>query len=473
MLQLPDFSIAKILVVGDLMLDRYWYGTTQRISPEAPVPIVRVEREEHRPGGAANVAVNIATLGTQVRLLGLTGVDEPGQTLKNLLQENGVQCTFTLVSGYPTITKLRIISRHQQLLRMDFENGFTELASEQLLTSYRNWLQWPDIIVLSDYAKGTLHNIRTLIQLATAAGKIVLVDPKQQNFECYSGASIVTPNLAELEAVVGPCPTEAAIVERGMQVLTQNQLKALLVTRGEKGMTLLRTDEQPYHLPTHAREVYDVTGAGDTVISVLAAGLAAKLPLLQATQLANHAAGIVVGKLGTAVVHLCELECAIRGVDTPQRGIVTEQQLLTQVQAAKQRGETIVFTNGCFDILHAGHVTYLEEARRLGNRLIVAINTDASVRNLKGADRPINPLAQRLTMLAALACVDWVVAFSEPTPERLICKLQPDFLVKGGDNKPDQIPGADCVRQAGGRVQILSYLSEYSTTKTINHIRSS
>ena len=288
-------------------------------------------------------------------------------------------------------------------------------------------------MVLSDYAKGTLTDLPDLIQRIRAAGKPVLVDPKQRDFTQYRGASLMTPNLAELEAMVGPCPDQADLEQRGMGLIQALELGALLVTRGEKGMSLLRPGRPPIHMPTRAQEVYDVTGAGDTVIAVLAASLAAGLSLPDATRLANHAAGLVVGKLGTATVSVPELEAAVHEHRMARRGLVSEDELMVLRQGARARGETLVFTNGCFDILHAGHVAYLEEASRLGNRLVVAVNVDETVRRLKGPGRPVNSLERRMAVLAALACVDWVVPFAEETPERLICRLRPDLLVRGGD----------------------------------------
>lgn len=471
MIDLPDFSRARVLVAGDVMLDRYWYGDTGRISPEAPVPVVRVKKEKLRPGGAANVAVNIAALGGRVSVLGLVGDDEQGSSLKRLLQKAGVICRFERPAGCPTITKLRVVSRQQQLIRLDFEGGFPEQMGESLLERFQRHLGEADVVVLSDYAKGTLRDIRELVRMARAADKIVLVDPKQADFGTYRGASVVTPNLAELEAVVGRCGSEEQLVERGMRLLAEHDLGALLVTRGDKGMTLLCADEEPRHMPTRAREVYDVTGAGDTVISALAAGLGAGLPLHTATHLANHAAGVVVGKLGTASVNVDELQAALYEHQVTYRGLVGEEELIRLRQAARARGETLVFTNGCFDILHAGHVAYLEQASRLGDRLVVAVNVDETVRRIKGADRPVNILERRMAVLAALACVDWVVPFSEETPERLICRLQPELLVKGGDNEPDKIPGARCVRENGGQVLVMSYVDNCSTTGIIHGIR--
>jgi D-beta-D-heptose 7-phosphate kinase/D-beta-D-heptose 1-phosphate adenosyltransferase len=467
---LLDFTNTRVLVVGDLMLDRYWYGNCHRISPEAPVPIVRVTQEEYRAGGAANVAVNIASLNGQTRLLGIIGADESGKILQRLLHQHSVESLLQQQIDFSTITKLRVISHHQQLIRLDFENNFSLAANDKLWEIYLQQLSWAEVILISDYAKGTLQNIPKLITASRNANKIVLVDPKQRDFSVYRGASLVTPNIAELEAVAGKIETEAALVEKGLNLITTHALGGLLITRGELGMTLLLPNESPKHLPTRAQEVYDVTGAGDTVIAVLAVALAAGMPLLQATQLANYAAGVVVGKLGTATVSLSELKQAIVGQTILQRGQVTETELLSLVSTARAEGETIVFTNGCFDILHAGHVTYLQEASRLGNRLIVAVNADDTVRALKGTNRPIHPLNQRLAVLAALSCVDWVIPFSEPTPERLICAIQPDFLVKGGDNDPNKIPGANCVRQNGGKVLALSYVENCSTTRTVQKI---
>lgn len=454
------------------MLDRYWHGGTERISPEAPVPVVRVENEEGRPGGAGNVALNIAALQGKTDLLGLTGDDEMANILQKSLTEAGVDCRFSRQAPFPTITKLRIISRHQQLIRLDFEDGFPGFNSDALLTSFDEHLTHCDLAVLSDYGKGTLRQVGDFIQRAKAAGKRVLVDPKGSDFKKYRGATLLTPNLSEFEEVVGPCADEQQIVERGLTLMEQCDFEALLVTRGEHGMTLLQQGREARHFAAQAREVFDVTGAGDTVISVLAASLATGMTLEAATQLSNVAAGIVVAKLGTAVVTRDELKHKLNSHQVAHTGIVTEDELVEAMAIARDRGESIVMTNGCFDILHAGHVTYLEQASRLGDRLIVAINIDETVRRLKGPDRPVNTVERRKVLLAALRCVDWVVTFSEETPERLICQLKPDFLVKGGDNNPDDIPGAACVREAGGEVRVMSYLDNCSTTGTIASIRS-
>jgi len=468
-----NFSASNVLVVGDLMLDRYWHGDTSRISPEAPVPVVLVGQSEERAGGAGNVALNISALGAKTSLLGFTGDDEPCAALENLLKPVGVDCFFDKLSGAATITKLRVLSRHQQLIRLDFEDGFATQKADNLLKLFSAQLAHAGAVVLSDYGKGTLRQIQEFIQLARQAGKIILVDPKGSDFTKYRGATLITPNMHEFEGVVGRCETDEDIVTKGQDLMQALELEALLITRSERGMTLLQKDLPAIHLPTRAKEVFDVTGAGDTVISVLAASLAAGESFADATALSNLAAGIVVSKLGTATVSMEELRRAIREQHQVQRGVVDEDALLQLVSESKEHGETVVMTNGCFDILHAGHVTYLEQARALGDRLIVAVNDDDSVKRLKGPERPVNSMERRMRMLAALECVDWVVPFYEDTPTRQICRLLPDILVKGGDNDPDKIPGGDCVRQAGGEVKVLTYVDGVSTTGIISIIRES
>ena len=325
--------------------------------------------------------------------------------------------------------------------------------------------------MLSDYGKGTLGPAAELIAAARQAGKPVLVDPCGSDFSAYRGASIITPNLAEFERAAGRCDSEEELASRASEVMARYELAAILLTRGEHGMTLFRPGEPEQHLPTLAREVYDVTGAGDTVIAVLAAAMAAGEPLASAMTLANLAAGIVVSRLGTASVSRPELVSAARGAHAAGSGEMNEEQLQLALAGARSRGERIVMTNGCFDILHAGHVACLDKARRLGDRLVVAVNDDASVSRLKGKGRPVNPLERRMAVLAALGCVDWVVPFSEDTPERLICEVSPDVLVKGGDYRPGEIAGHDCVVRSGGEVVVLEYEHGCSTTDIIERIR--
>ncbi|MCC5859273.1 MAG: bifunctional D-glycero-beta-D-manno-heptose-7-phosphate kinase/D-glycero-beta-D-manno-heptose 1-phosphate adenylyltransferase HldE [Ectothiorhodospiraceae bacterium] len=470
-LTLPEFSRARVLVIGDLMLDRYWHGDTGRISPEAPVPVVQVGDVEERPGGAANVALNIAALQGRVHLLGLTGDDDAAALLQQRLEQAGVNCDFQPVPGHPTICKLRVLSRRQQLIRLDFERPFAPGAGDGLLERVRQALPGAPVVVLSDYAKGTLAHAPEVIRMAQDAGCRVLVDPKGPSFQHYRGADLLTPNLTEFEAVAGPCADLDMLETRARELLRDLALGALLITRGEHGMSLIATDQPALHLPAHAREVYDVTGAGDTVISVLAAGLAAGSELPVATALANVAAGLVVGKVGTASVTVSELRWALHGLQAADHGPVTRQQLKVLVDDARAQGERIVMTNGCFDLLHAGHVAYLQQARALGDRLIVAVNDDASVRRLKGPERPLNAVDQRMAVLSALAAVDWVVSFSEDTPAELIAEIVPDVLAKGGDYQVEEIAGAATVQQAGGRVVVLDFVDGVSTTSIIERIR--
>jgi D-beta-D-heptose 7-phosphate kinase / D-beta-D-heptose 1-phosphate adenosyltransferase len=467
---MPRFDKAQVLVVGDVMLDRYWHGGTSRISPEAPVPVVKVEQIEDRPGGAANVALNIAALGAGVALLGLTGRDEAATVLVERLRAAQVECDFHAVADHPTITKLRVISRHQQLLRLDFEQPFAAAAAAALTGKAQAHMARMGAVILSDYAKGALADPQPLIRAARAAGVPVLVDPKGSDFTRYRGATLLTPNLHEFETVVGPCASEAELIAKGQLLMGELGLDALLITRGEHGMTLLRPQQPELHLPAQAREVFDVTGAGDTVISVLATALAAGEALPAAVALANLAAGIVVGKLGTAVVSAPELRRALQREQGIGRGAMTAEQLLIAVEDARAHGERIVFTNGCFDIIHAGHVGYLEQARRLGDRLIVAVNGDASVSRLKGPGRPINPVERRMRVLAGLEAVDWVVSFDEDTPEALLQLLRPDILVKGGDYAKEQVVGWQIVESYGGAVKALSFFDDCSTTAIVNKI---
>lgn len=466
-----QFNHANVLVLGDVMLDRYWFGATHRISPEAPVPVVRVQQNEERAGGAANVAMNIASLNVPVQLLGLIGQDETGCALTSLLQQQGIHCNFVQLNTHPTITKLRILSRHQQLLRLDFEENFHHVQSDALLQKLTHSVKDYGALVLSDYGKGTLNDVQQMIQIARNAGVPVLIDPKGTDFQRYQGATLLTPNMSEFEAVVGPCQSEEEIIEKGLQLISTINLTALLITRSEKGMTLLRPNQPAFHLPTEAKEVFDVTGAGDTVISVLATALADGRSLEEACYLANVAAGIVVGKLGTSTVSIVELENAIHGRTSTGFGVMSKEELKAAVQLAKNRGEKIVMTNGCFDILHPGHVSYLENARKLGDRLIVAVNTDHSVKRLKGEHRPINDLHTRMAVLAGLSSVDWLVAFDEDTPQRLIGEILPDLLVKGGDYQPEEIAGSKEVWENGGEVKVLNFENGCSTTNVINKIR--
>ncbi|MDY0136329.1 MAG: bifunctional D-glycero-beta-D-manno-heptose-7-phosphate kinase/D-glycero-beta-D-manno-heptose 1-phosphate adenylyltransferase HldE [Thiomicrospira sp.] len=469
-MKIHDFSQARLLVVGDVMLDQYWTGKAGRISPEAPVPVVKVSANELRAGGAANVALNAAALGAQVHLLGIIGEDTSGQQLDAVLQQAGVRRDWVYCAS-GTICKLRVLSHHQQLIRMDFENPVSEQAARALSELVVQKLVDYDVLVLSDYAKGALQFVEPIIAAARRANVAVLIDPKGQDFSRYRGATLIKPNQGEFELIVGVCEDTEQLLAKAASLISDLDLQALLVTRSEHGMALIGRETKPYLLKSQAQEVFDVTGAGDTVMATLATAKAAGLSWQNAAHLANAAASIVVRKVGTSSVTKAELDNYLQSA-MRHKGYVapSEDELLALVQAAQTQGEKVVFTNGCFDILHSGHVRYLNEAAKLGERLIVAVNSDESVRALKGDTRPIVPLASRMELLAALSCVDWVVPFSEDTPERLICKLQPDVLVKGGDYRPEQIAGSRCVWEKGGQVEVLSFWDGFSTSQIVERI---
>ena len=452
------------------MLDRYLFGSTGRISPEAPVPVVHVNETENRPGGAANVAVNLASLGVATRLVGTVGQDAAADTLQAVLNQRDVACDFFRAEDRPTITKTRVQSRGQQLIRLDEENAAV-MRGEEIVAALSQSLNGAGAVVLSDYGKGTLSRVGELIAQCREAGIPVLVDPKGKDFEKYRGASLITPNQAEFEAVAGSCETDDELVSRARQMINELDLAALLVTRSEKGMLLLESGAEPLFLSTQAREVYDVTGAGDTVIATLAGALASGQDLASAAALANVAAGLVVRKIGVASVTPGEIRVALHQRGQGGRGLLDADELQAMVTESRGRNERIIMTNGCFDVLHAGHVSYLEEAKSLGDRLIVAVNDDDSVRRLKGESRPINALEDRLLVLAGLAAVDWVVAFSEDTPARLIEKILPDVLVKGGDYRPEEIAGAKAVLNDGGEVRVLPFRDGHSSSRIIDRLR--
>lgn len=468
---IPAFSQSRVLVVGDVMLDKYWQGPSHRISPEAPVPVIKIAHDEARPGGAANVAVNIAALGGKATLVGMTGNDDAAVRLSTLLSALDIACYFDKQPELPTITKLRVMCQHQQMMRLDFEESFEECDKSKLHQTVESLIEDHDVLLISDYDKGTLSGVEELIALVKQQNKPVLVDPKGEDFNRYTGANIITPNLSEFEKIVGVCDTEADLVDRGQSLVNQLDLSALLLTRSEHGMTLLMPNHEEFHIPTKAKEVFDVTGAGDTVIAALSLAIASGAEYQQAAALSNVAAGVVVGKVGTSSVSEAELMHELHLGQKSGLGVVSQEQLKIATELAKKRGEKIIMTNGCFDILHAGHVSYLENAKTLGSRLIVAVNSDDSVTRLKGQGRPVNPLERRMAVLAGLTAVDWVVDFSDDTPANLIETILPDVLVKGGDYQIDEIAGGQAVMANGGQVKVLNFEEGISTTQIINTIR--
>jgi D-beta-D-heptose 7-phosphate kinase/D-beta-D-heptose 1-phosphate adenosyltransferase len=477
---LADFSAARVLVVGDVMLDRFVYGGVDRISPEAPIPVMQVEREIAMPGGAGNVARNLAALGAKVSLFGIVGDDIAADQLDEALAlEPGIDAQLVVDETRRTIEKTRFIGSRQQLLRVDRENRGppSEDAVGALIAAAAEALQHCAVVVLSDYAKGAVSEpvIAALLKAATAAGKPVLVDPKGSDYSRYRGATLVTPNRAEAALATGEaCDTDVSAVAAGHRLVQDAGIANVLITRGAKGMTLVQGGDAPLHLAAEAREVFDVSGAGDTVVATIAAALAVGRSLPQAARLANAAAGIVVAKIGTAVVHPEELRLALHmpdphGIDAK---VMTRQQARDRVALWRSRGERIGFTNGVFDLLHPGHLALLAEVRSECDRLVVAINADASVRKLKGDSRPVQDERHRAQLLAALTLVDAVVVFAEDTPIPLLELLKPDLLVKGGDYTVAQVVGGDLVRAYGGEVKVSRHVAGQSTTATIARLRS-
>jgi len=467
---LPDMSTGNVTVIGDVMLDRFWSGASRRVSPEAPVPVVSVTGQEDRAGGAGNVAVNLAELGLSVSLVGLCGEDEHARALRSCVETAGVRWNV-MPCPAETIVKLRVLSRNQQLLRMDFEESLASHANDLFVRYAQQHLADADLVVFSDYAKGSLALLQPLLAHCRELNKPTLVDPKGLDFERYRGATLLTPNLSEFEAVVGRCDTDETLVERAEALRSSLDLDGILVTRSEAGMTLVQAGQPPAHFSASAREVFDVTGAGDTVIAVMAGCLSAGLPMRDAAHFANHAAGVVVAKLGTASVSPEELVTAVSAAPAGvAENVLPEMGLANVLNDLRAAGQRIVMTNGCFDLIHPGHVRYLQQAKALGDVLVVAVNDDDSVRRLKGECRPVNTLDDRMAVLGALGAVDFVVSFSEDAPARLIEALAPDVLVKGGDYAVEQIAGHESVLERGGEVRVLDFVDGHSTSGLIERL---
>jgi len=465
----------SVTVIGDVMLDRYVYGTVDRVSPEAPIPIVRVERETAMPGGAGNVVRNLTALGAAVAFVSVVGDDQAGSDLTGLIGgQPGVE-PWLLVEGARTTTvKTRFVSQGQQLLRADREQTgpIGPKLVERMLRIAGDTMAATSVTVLSDYAKGILTGeIATqLIAIARQAGRRVIVDPKGPDFQRYAGADIITPNRRELaDATEMSVATEADLVRAAIVLRDRYGFGAVLVTRSEDGMTLV-DGAGAQHFPAEAADVFDVSGAGDTVVATLAAGLAAGLDTRVAVRLANIAAGVVVGKVGTAVARGEDLLRVLTPQVSTLRKIVTREIAAEQAERWRRKGWRTGFTNGCFDLLHPGHVHLLEQARGQCDRLIVGLNSDASVRRLKGKTRPVQQEAARAAVLASLSAVDLVVIYDEDTPEETLEALRPDLLVKGADYTLDRVVGADLVQSWGGKVWLAELLSGHSTTATVKRI---
>ncbi|MDP7650177.1 MAG: D-glycero-beta-D-manno-heptose-7-phosphate kinase [Rhodospirillales bacterium] len=470
-----SLTSAKVLCVGDVVLDHYRHGVVERISPEAPIPVLSVEREDAMLGGAGNVMRNLASLGSQVRCVSVVGEDAPGTEIGRLLRDIGISTRHLIKDGgRRTSTKARYLAAGQQMLRADFET-VAPLAPdirERLLDAAAKAMRGCSVVVLSDYGKGTLADgvAGALITLAREAGKAVIVDPKGNDFDRYRGATLLTPNRRELgEATRMATESEADIVETTRHLLGAVGVDAVLATRGADGMTLATADGQVAHFEARAREVFDVSGAGDTVVAAVAAALGAGAELSRAAALANVAAGIVVGKVGTAAVGAEEVVGALhhQDLEAAEAKVLGRQTALARIDKWRQKGLRIGFTNGCFDLLHPGHVALLAQAKAACDRLVLGLNSDASVSRLKGATRPLQTEAARATVLASLASVDLVIIYPDDTPLPLITDIRPDVLVKGADWALEDVIGAKEVQASGGRVVLVDLEPGHSTTATI------
>ncbi|HEU0276450.1 MAG TPA: D-glycero-beta-D-manno-heptose 1-phosphate adenylyltransferase [Rhodanobacteraceae bacterium] len=464
-----------VWVIGDLMLDEYAIGDAERISPEAPVPVVRVRQVSEHLGGAANVACQVAMFGARVAIAGLAGTDPAGDRLLALCRSAGIDTgAVRRLSTRQTSRKLRGLARHQQLVRLDWEDTASCPADEALhmLECLREGDK-PDVIILSDYAKGVLTPalIDGVRAIANATGAPVVVDPKQRDFGSYRGASVATPNLRELEAATGrTCdPADIESVATCAQALAVRAgIDALVVTLSEHGLLIVTAGGTWQSIPARARTLFDPTGAGDTVVAVLATLLAAGASLADAARIANTAAGIAVGSVGTVSVTADAIIGSLVGEESHK--VRALEQLAIDVRGWREAGQRIVFTNGCFDLLHMGHLELLREAARQGDILIVAVNGDASVRRLKGPARPLVPAGERAAMLAALSCVDAVTIFDEDTPLAVLQAVRPDVLVKGQDYRVEQVVGRELVESGGGRVMLVPLTPGKSTTALVEHI---
>ncbi len=464
-----DFENSKILVIGDLFLDSYIFGDVTKISPEAPVLVFKELSDDYRLGGACNVALNVSKLGANVDIIGVTGNDANSIILENLLKSNNIEPHLIKDAEFTTIEKKRLVSNNHQLIRCDREvkpnknfNNLINAQLEKIKTKY-------DVVIFSDYMKGTLSNPQKLIKFFNNKSVPVIVDPKGESFKKYKNASILTPNFNEFVSIVGECKSEEEILKKAKLLIKNINLDALLITRSEKGLTLV-SNKNILNIPTYAREVFDVTGAGDTVVALLASSIAIGNSLSDASILANTAAGIVVGKFGTSYASHKEILSRLSFNNKVNKRL-SKNELFRKLNLLKQSNKKIVFTNGCFDVLHAGHIDYLQKAKNLGDILVVGLNSDSSVSKLKGKGRPLNNCKNRKKVLDSLECVDYVITFFEDTPLKLIKSIKPNVLVKGGDYRLEDIVGYKEVIDSGGIAKIIDFYEDLSSTAIINKQR--
>lgn len=470
-----DYTHHKVLVVGDVMLDRYFWGQVDRISPESPVPVVNIKEKSFQLGGAGNVAANLAGLGVNTALLGCRGRDENGLQLSSLLKEKGIDDLIMAGDYCPTITKTRIMAKNQQLMRLDEEKNLVLDAErqEKILSKIKDNISAFGAIIVSDYGKGCCFPqlCQNLIKWAKENSIPVIIDPKGIDWTKYKGASCLTPNNLEFRRHLHLEQVSVQELSRLARKVCQDlELDRILITRGPEGVLLVGKETAPFYIPAQAKEVFDVSGAGDTVIAGLTAHYLSSGDWKEASKIANTAAGIVVSKLGTQPIYKEELQQQVNG---SYGKVVSWQTAKNQIELWKRKGEKIVFTNGCFDLLHPGHIHLLHSAAEQGDRLVVGLNSDISVKKIKGKSRPILNQQDRSKLLSALECVDLVVLFEQETPIELICTLKPEILVKGADYRPEDVVGSEEIRKWGGSVALVPLLEEKSTTNVLDKIKKS
>jgi len=457
----------SILVIGDVMLDEYWFGNCNKISPEAPVPVTKIINKNFKVGGAGNVALNLAEINSNVALVSTIGKDVEGKIIKKILNNKNIDLNFKEVDDCQTIKKLRIFSKHHQMIRLDFESK-KEKYKIKLDNKLKKKIDNHKLVLISDYEKGSLMEVKKIINYAKLKSKLIIIDPKGNDFSKYKGASILTPNIYEFTQIVGVIKNKSMLIKKARDLIKKSSLIGLLITQGKNGMTFVSKDKV-IHKNSLVQDIYDVTGAGDTVIAIFSAYLNLGKTYEESMDMANIAASIVIKKIGTSTASKKEIDeiYELKNKKPNKKIYISNSDILQKVETIKKRNKKIILTNGCFDVIHAGHIHLLENAKKLGDFLIVAINSDKSIKALKGNNRPINKLSARIEVLKALACVDLIITFDELTPLKIIKMISPDYLVKGGDYKIKDVIGAAIVKANKGKVKIIKIKKGFSTTKIL------